>query len=65
MMTVKDYIEAVLAGNTRLTSRVISLVENEDPPATEILKELFPHTGKARGIGITGAPGSGDRKSVV
>lgn len=58
-MEVKNFIEAVLAGNTRLTSRVISYIENENPMAVEILKGLYPHTGKAKIIGITGAPGSG------
>ncbi len=58
-MQCKDYVEAVLSGNTRLTSRVISLTESEDPMAIDILKALFPHTGKAKIIGITGAPGSG------
>ncbi len=58
-MTVKEYVDAVLSSNVRLTSRVISLVENEDKDATEILKQLFKHTSRASVIGITGAPGSG------
>ena len=40
-------------------ARAISAVENRVPEATNVLRELFPHTGKARIIGLTGAPGSG------
>lgn len=58
-MEVQSFIEAVLGGDTRLTSRVISYIENEHPMAVEILKGLYPHTGRAKVIGITGAPGSG------
>jgi LAO/AO transport system kinase len=35
------------------------MVENHTPGSIELLKELFPHTGKARTIGLTGAPGAG------
>jgi LAO/AO transport system kinase len=35
------------------------MVENHSPGWIEVLKELFPHTGKARTIGLTGAPGAG------
>jgi LAO/AO transport system kinase len=40
-------------------ARAITAVENRTPDATELLKALFPHTGRARIIGITGAPGAG------
>src|SRR5581483_9364810 len=40
-------------------SRAISVVENHAPGWIELLKELFPHTGKALTIGLTGAPGAG------
>ncbi len=40
-------------------ARAISTVENRQPGWSELLKALFPHTGKARVIGLTGAPGSG------
>jgi len=40
-------------------ARTISAVENRAPGWSELLKALFPHTGKARIIGLTGAPGSG------
>jgi LAO/AO transport system kinase len=40
-------------------ARAISTVENRAPGWSELLKALFPHTGRARVIGLTGAPGSG------
>jgi LAO/AO transport system kinase len=47
------------SGDARALARAISIVENHSPGWIELLKELFPHTGKARTIGLTGAPGAG------
>lgn len=47
------------AGDARALARAISMVENRAPGWSELLKALFPHTGKARVIGITGPPGAG------
>ncbi|NLE74176.1 MAG: methylmalonyl Co-A mutase-associated GTPase MeaB [Actinobacteria bacterium] len=49
----------VVNGDKRAVARAISLVENRDPVAEELLKLLFPHTGRAQRIGITGPPGVG------
>jgi LAO/AO transport system kinase len=54
-----DLVREMLAGSVRALSRVITLVENEDPRAYEVMGSLFPHTGKAYVIGITGSPGTG------
>ncbi len=43
----------------RALSRAISTVENRAPGSSDILKALFPHSGKARIIGLTGPPGAG------
>ena len=51
--------EQILKGNPRAIARGISLVENDGLEAQDLLKVLFPHTGKSTIIGITGAPGSG------
>jgi len=40
-------------------ARAISIVENRAPGWSDLLKALFPHTGRARVIGLTGAPGAG------
>ena len=47
------------AGDPRALARAISTVENRAPGWSDLLKALFPRTGKARVIGITGAPGAG------
>jgi LAO/AO transport system kinase len=47
------------SGDSRALARAISTIENHSPGWIDLLKELFPHTGKARTIGFTGAPGSG------
>ena len=49
----------ILAGDTRALARAATLVENRSRQAEPLLKELFPHTGKATVIGITGSPGVG------
>ena len=52
-------MDKVLAGDKRAIARAISAVEDGTPGRTELLKELFSHTGKALIVGITGAPGAG------
>ena len=51
--------QQILDGKPRAIARGISMVENNIPEAQNLLKELFPHTGKSTIIGITGSPGSG------
>ncbi len=47
------------SGDARALARAISAVENHAPGWSDLLKALFPHTGHARVIGLTGAPGAG------
>lgn len=54
----------VLNGSRRALARMLTIVENERPEMQEALAELFPHTGKAWVIGVTGAPGTG-KSSLV
>ena len=49
----------VLDGDARALARAISLIEDEAPGGAELVRQLFPHTGRAYLIGITGPPGSG------
>jgi len=49
----------VRSGDARALARAISIVENHAPGWSDLLKALFPYTGKARVIGLTGAPGAG------
>jgi len=46
-------------GDTRALARVITLVENRSDDSLKLLQQLFPHSGKAEIIGITGSPGAG------
>jgi len=46
-------------GDRRALARAITLVENSDPLAYEVVKELYPETGRAYAVGITGPPGVG------
>jgi LAO/AO transport system kinase len=52
-------VEQLRAGNPRALARAITAVENRTPESAELLKTLFPHTGQARVIGLTGSPGAG------
>ena len=54
-----ELIEKMLAGDKRSCARVISMVENDEQEARNILKKIHKHTGNAHIIGITGPPGAG------
>jgi LAO/AO transport system kinase len=54
-----EWAEKILAGDLRSLARAATLVENRSPSAEALLTELFPYTGKATVLGITGAPGAG------
>ncbi len=51
--------ERLVAGEGRALARAISLVENREPAGDELVAELYPRTGKAKIIGLTGPPGVG------
>jgi LAO/AO transport system kinase len=53
------FVQRIQAGDVRAMARAISAIEDNAPEATKLLKALFPHSGKARIVGLTGAPGSG------
>jgi LAO/AO transport system kinase len=57
--TRETLAEAVRAGDRRAVARAITLVENSDPLAYELVSDLYPETGRAYTIGITGPPGVG------
>jgi LAO/AO transport system kinase len=51
--------ERVLAGDSRAIARAISLIEDEAPASAELIRDIFPQTGRAYLIGVTGPPGAG------
>jgi LAO/AO transport system kinase len=57
--TRESLAEAVRAGDRRAVARAITLVENSDPLAYELVSDLYPETGRAYTIGVTGPPGVG------
>src|ERR1041385_5378846 len=58
-----EFIERILGNDRGAVSRAISMVENGQPDAVRLLQTLYPPTGKACRVVITGPPGSG--KSTI
>ena len=63
-MLNSDLIENIFNGDPRAIARAITRVESGAADAAELMKAVFPHTGKAVVIGITGSPGAG-KSSLV
>ena len=63
-MTQGDRLEKIFAGETRSIARAITSVENGGLEAASMMKAIFPRTGRATVIGITGSPGAG-KSSLV
>ena len=57
--TRESLAEGVRTGDTRALARAISLVENGDPLAYDLVREIYPATGRTYAVGITGPPGVG------
>jgi LAO/AO transport system kinase len=56
---MEKLIARALEGDHRSIARLISLVESESPQAEIIMRKIYPHSGKAHIIGLTGSPGAG------
>jgi LAO/AO transport system kinase len=56
---IQSWTDQLRSGDVRALARAISTVENRAPGWSELLKALFPHSGRARVIGLTGPPGAG------
>jgi LAO/AO transport system kinase len=57
--TVERLVGGVRQGDRRALARAITLIESSDPAAYELVRELYPETGNAYAIGVTGPPGVG------
>src|SRR5438874_7601491 len=55
----RSLAQRLLDGDNRALARAISLVENDDPAGWELVREVFPQTGRAAMVGFTGPPGAG------
>jgi len=54
-----DLLARARSGDKRSIARLVSVVENDEPGAAEAMRELYPTTGRAQTVGITGPPGGG------
>ncbi|MGB9676044.1 MAG: methylmalonyl Co-A mutase-associated GTPase MeaB [Candidatus Bathyarchaeales archaeon] len=59
MTKTEDIVKGVLSGDSRSIAKAITIIENNEPEAKEIIASIYPHTGKAHVIGLTGPGGSG------
>src|SRR5262250_3153098 len=57
--SIENWVERVCAGDVRAISQAITAIENHEAEAEELLRQVFPRTGKAYLTGVTGAPGTG------
>ncbi|HVE71058.1 MAG TPA: methylmalonyl Co-A mutase-associated GTPase MeaB [Thermoanaerobaculia bacterium] len=64
-MNLESITQGILAGKSRPLAQAISLIESHDRRATDLLSELYPNTGRARILGITGSPGAGKSTLVA
>ncbi len=58
-MELDQWVEQIRGGEARPLARALTEIENHGPRAEALLKALFPYSGKALRIGVTGAPGAG------
>jgi len=58
-LSLRDLAQDVLKGNRRSVARLMTAIENEDPESRAAISQLYPHTGNAYIVGVTGPPGSG------
>ncbi len=60
-----DIVERVLSGDRRALARIVTLIENEAPEAHDYLARLYPQSGRAQIVGVTGSPGAGKSTLVT
>jgi LAO/AO transport system kinase len=58
-MEASELAERLLAGDRRALARAITLVQDDAPAGWELVREVYPHTGRAAIVGFTGPPGAG------
>ena len=58
-MDINEWVEKFRQGDPRALARALTEIENRGPDAQPLLRALFPYSGKAWRIGVTGAPGAG------
>jgi len=59
LITAEELVEGVLGNDRRLIARAMSVIENDGREGQKVVAKLYPHTGRAHVVGVTGPPGSG------
>ena len=59
LMAPSELAKRLLAGDRRALARALTLVQDDEPSGWDLVREVYPHTGSAAIIGITGPPGAG------
>jgi LAO/AO transport system kinase len=59
LIKTEEIVKGVLTGDRRSIAKAITIIENNEPQAKDIIASIYPHTGKAHVIGLTGPGGSG------
>ena len=57
--SAESFLAQARAGDKRSVARLLTIVENDEPGSADILRSLYPQTGRARIVGVTGPPGGG------
>ncbi len=57
--SAESFLAQARAGDKRSVARLLTIVENNEPGSADILRVLYPETGRARIVGVTGPPGGG------
>src|SRR5213596_487241 len=57
--SVGGLVDSLIKGDKRSAGKLISLIEDDEPEAVEAVARIFPHTGRAHVVGLTGPPGVG------
>jgi LAO/AO transport system kinase len=65
MSDLQSLADAILAGRYRALARAITMIERDDPQTDRLLASLYPATGRARILGVTGSPGAGKSTLVA
>jgi LAO/AO transport system kinase len=59
IVSAESFLAQARAGDKRSIARLLTIVENDEPGSADILRSLYPETGRARVVGVTGPPGGG------
>ena len=59
LMPRSELAARLLSGDRRALARAITLVQDDEPAGWELVREVYPHTGRATMVGVSGPPGAG------